>query len=119
MSDQEIIDLKQPPYQRQILDSGPWGQRVKVTLPPGSRTPYHQHSLPVTGVVKRGSGGYELSEEGRCELKPGMTFKRQPGEFHAVGNDGPDDLIIIDEYPAGTLALETAPFPVSETEIMS
>ncbi len=106
-----LIDQHAPPYKREVVASGAWGQIVRITLKPGDTTPPHKHSLPVIGVVIKGHP-FELSEhDGYWNLNPHDTFERPPTVVHMVGNpsDAKEDAIIEANYPIGRLEMEMLP----------
>ena len=105
------MNLKDPPYKREVIAEGAWGQIVRITLKPGQVTPPHKHSLPVIGVVVQGHP-FEISDPGGYrDFAPGERFEQPPNAIHMVGNplDAEEDAIFEDSYPPGKLRMETFP----------
>ncbi len=107
MHTDKTIDTRHPPYRREIIRNDAQGTVVRITLPPGSRTPFHDHNLPVCGRVVTGTPYHYRATTGYEILSPGSTFAIPPGEFHMVGNHGYASItaVIEDTYPPGTLMM--------------
>ena len=76
-------------------------RRTRVTryrLPPGASIGFHRHAHDYV-IVPVTSGQLRITEGGRvsiAELSRGVTYFRQAGVEHDVGNAGPDEMIFVE-----------------------
>lgn len=65
-----------------------------LDVAPGGSTPHHVHLHAHEGVVISGHGHLRL-DAGQQPLRPGMVFKVNPHDRHAIVNDGDEPLRVV------------------------
>ncbi|MBV8246249.1 MAG: cupin domain-containing protein [Candidatus Eremiobacteraeota bacterium] len=88
-----------------LLRRHPFDVEIQRVQPGKTTCPYHTHSHQWEFYHVISGRGYARHEGGTTQIVSGDAFIFKPGEAHAIGNDGEEDLIIycVADNPIGEM----------------
>lgn len=91
---QVSIALGRDPNSSDVMKSYPFDVEIQRLAPGKISCPYHVHTHQWEFYHVISGHGYARDEGGKTPIGPGDAFLFKPGEAHAIGNDGDEDLIL-------------------------
>lgn len=77
-----------------VMKCHPFDVEIQRLAPGQVSCPYHVHTHQWEFYHVISGRGYARSEGGTEPIGPGDAFLFKPGEAHAIGNDGDEDLVL-------------------------
>ncbi len=71
---------------------------LKITIPPGKTTGWHEHSIPVFAYVLKGTLTVEFEKNQTMQFPENSSFSEVVGITHRGINKGREDLVLLAIY---------------------
>lgn len=87
--------LGRDPASTDVMKCHPFDVEIQRLAPGKTGCPFHVHTHQWEFYHVISGRGFARHAEGKTAIVPGDAFLFKPGEPHAIGNDGTDDLVLL------------------------